>query len=110
MANSFAGKVLADGQLGAAKATLYTCPVGTVTYVKFWSLKNTGTNDEDIALYVKRSGGTSRSIGSAVLEGGDFARVVDKDEVIVLSAGDELEGNATNASVVDYVISGTEET
>lgn len=100
---------MAEGQLPNAKGTLYTVPANTVAYVKFFHVENTNTIAESIRIFVK-PGATSRSGGRAVLEPGEFARFVDKDETIVLEAGDLIEGFSTTAAVVDYIISGVEET
>lgn len=108
MAGTFTGKVLAEGQLPNAKTTLYTVPANVVAYVKFLHCENVAATVETIRIYAK-PGSTSRGMGRCVLNPGEFARFVDKDETLVLEAGDLIEGSTTNASSVDYIISGVEE-
>jgi flavorubredoxin len=102
-------KSLADGQVAAAKATIYTCPALTKAYVKWLSIHNTNTTAEVVIVYVKRSGSTSRVIYRATLETNETAYAVDKDASLVLSTGDVIEATTTTALKVDYVISGAEE-
>lgn len=106
---TIAVKVLADGQLGNAKATLYTVPALTKAYVKFFSVMNVSAGTENVTIYVNTSG-TSRKIVYATLGVDEGARIVDKDEAITLEAGDLIEGFSSNATSVDYVITGAEET
>lgn len=101
-------KVLADGQLANAKATLYTVPGATVAYIKFLSVHNVSGGSENVEIFVNTSG-TSRRIAYATLAANEGARVIDKDETLILDAGDLLEGRTTNATSVDYVITGAEE-
>lgn len=105
---AFSGKVLADGQLPTTKGTLYTVPGGTTTYVKFLSVFNTNAASQAIVIYVNSSG-TSRKIARLVLTQDQFARVIDKDEALVLEAGDLIEAETTTATAVDYTIQGVEE-
>ena len=99
-------KSLADGQLGSTKATLYTAGTSTSTVAKKITLFNTSTSEVTCKLYFKASGGTSRRIPSAVL--GDGESKVFED--LALEEGDIIEGEASVASVIDYVISGLEVT
>jgi len=102
------GKQLADGQLAAAKATLYTTPAGTTTYVKSIICHNTHAANTNVAvLYVQPSGGTSRIIAKVALTPLDTLYV---DDAIVLDTGDLIRGSATNATEVDYAVFGAEET
>jgi hypothetical protein len=100
-------KCLAQGQLPAAKATLFTAT--TETLVDEVSFVNTSAvNTNDVNLYLKKSGTTSR-------------RIIPLDQPLephwscirrklTLGTGDEIEADATNANEVDYVISGVEKT
>ena len=107
---AFVGKSLADGQLAATKGTIYTTPSLTTAYVKWLSVHNTsGSTTETILVYVKRSGSSSRIIGRAVLLPNEHTRIISDGESIVLSAGDLIEAQTSNATTVDYVISGVEE-
>ena len=102
-------KSLADGQLGVAKATLYTVPGATETIIKTITLVNTDTSARNVNLYVKKSGGTSRRIIPKDCELGINYLLVCDDE-FTLGAADVIEGDASVADVVDYVINGVEKT
>ena len=102
-------KSLADGQLAAAKATLYTVPADTTTIIKTISYVNTDASARDVNLYIKPSGGTSRRIIPMNMELGIGYMMVYDDE-ITLEAGDVIEGDASAANVVDYTINGVEKT
>ena len=111
MPNSFVGNILAQGQLPNAKGTLYTVPAVTTAYIKFINGHNTpGAGSETTIFYVKKSSGTSKLLGRAILAANEQIRIIDKDETITLGAGDTIEGQTTTAATVDYVITGVEET
>jgi hypothetical protein len=95
--------VLAEGQLGNTKATLYTAT--TTVLVKFGHVHNQGSASETVIIYVK-AGATSRIIGRCVIAQHESADFIDKDEALTLESGDLIEGETTNASAVDYVITG----
>ncbi|MBL0320557.1 MAG: hypothetical protein IPP74_14875 [Alphaproteobacteria bacterium] len=101
-------KVLAEGQLANAKGTLYTVPAATTSYVKFFSVYNAAATNQDVEIFVK-AGSTSRQVAFISLAPRQSARVIDKDEALNLEAGDLIEGNSTDATSVDYVITGAEE-
>lgn len=109
MAGTFTIKSLADGQLAAAKATLYTVAASTQTIIKTITLVNTDTSARTVNLYIKVSGGTSRRIIPKDLSLGVAYCLVFDDE-LTLEAADIIEGDASAATVVDYVINGVEET
>ena len=100
-------KSLADGQLAAAKATLYTVPADTTTIIKTISYVNTDTVARNVNLYLKPSGGTSRRIIPKDMELGIGYMMVYDDE-LTLEAGDILEGDASATNVVDFTINGVE--
>lgn len=103
---AFTIQALADGQLAAAKATLYTVPASTQTIVKSITLVNTDAAARTVNIYVK-PGATSRRIlpkDLSIPAGGSYVH----DAVITLEAGDVIEGDASAATVVDYIINGTE--
>lgn len=103
------GRVLADGQLPAAKATLYTVPTGYRVRIKFFRVYNTSGGAEDVTIWAK-PGATSRVIfKSATLAGATMAEVLTNGTELALEEGDLIEGDATNATVVDYIITGDEE-
>jgi hypothetical protein len=108
--SSFAGKILAQGQLPNAKGTLYTVPNNVVTYVKFINAHNIPAGgSEAVIFFTKKSGGTSRLLANGTLAAREQLRVIEKDETINLSAGDVIEGQTTTAATVDYTITGVEE-
>jgi hypothetical protein len=102
---TYAPKVLADGQLPAAKGTLYTSPGSTSTYTKQLRVFSTGAA-QTIIIYLNTSG-TSRKFYQVVLEANECADVF--DEPIQLETGDLIEGQSTNAATVDYVITGVQQ-
>ena len=106
MPGTFTPKVLADGQLASTKSTLYTVPASTSAYIKEITFYNTNASSQTIALYVK-PGATSRQIARYVLAQNEWAIF---DFSTVLETGDLIEASSTNATAVDYVITGLEET
>jgi hypothetical protein len=100
-------KILANGQLASSKGSILN--PSNPMYVKFFSLFNTGTNTETVKVYVKISG-NSRQICQAVLLPKESIRIIEKDETLALGSAEEIEAESTNANVVDYVISGGEDT
>lgn len=100
-------KSLADGQLAAAKGTIYTTPAATQTIVKRITLVNADTVARAVNLYFKASGGTSRRITPKDYSLAVGALMVMDDEV-TLEAADIIEGDAAAATVVDFCISGIE--
>jgi len=104
---TIAAKQLADGQLPDTESALYTAPASTTTYVKSIICNNTHASNTNIVyLFLQPSGGTSRRIARVSLDAGDTLYL---DESIVLDTGDAIRGYATNASEIDYIISGAEE-
>jgi len=101
------GKILANGQLPAAKGTLYTVPAATRAIIRNVTLAHVAGAIQTIVLYVKKSAGTSRKIGQAMITTGEFAH---EEGIETLDAGDELEGETTNAASVDYAVLGVEQT
>ena len=101
-------KSLADGQLAAAIGDLYTVPASTQTIIKTISLVNTDTVTRTVNLYVTPSGGTARRIipKNMSLASG---YLLEYDQEITLEAADKIRGDASAATVVDFVISGVEE-
>jgi hypothetical protein len=100
-------KALASGQLPVAKGTLYTVPGATQAIVREIRLVPTGSNRTG-NLYINTAG-TSRRIDAK-----DFTLTVGEVRVlrcvITLEAADLIEGDASAATEVDYVISGVEVT
>ncbi len=100
-------KSLADGQLAASKGTIYTTPASTQTIIRNITLVNRHSSALVVNLYFKASGGTSRYISPKDYSLGIGALLVMEDE-ITLEAADIIEGSGGTASLVDYVISGIE--
>ena len=103
---AIAGKALADGQLAAAEATIYTVPGGTTTYIKSIICTNTGAGQNVVILYLRVDGANSRRLIRVPLETNEQLYF---DEPLTLEAADLVRGEATNAIEVDYLISGAEE-
>jgi hypothetical protein len=106
MAGTFTPKVLAEGQLASSKGTIYTVPSSTSAYIKQITFYNTNASTQTIALYLK-PGSTSRQIARYVLAQNEF---VIFDFSTLLEAADLIEASSTNATAVDYIITGLEET
>ena len=102
-------KNLYEGQLPAAKATLYTVPPATTAVVLGVIMVNTDGVDRAINLYYKKSGGTSRRIMPVNTLVATLTKET-MDEKITMGAGDEIEGDAAAATVVDCIINGIERT
>jgi hypothetical protein len=101
---------LADDTLPATQEALYTVPVGYAAYLKFMIMFNTAGTTETILLHIKRQGRpAARQMGRWVLTTNQSTRVIDKEEVIILSAGDQLLGQTSNADAVDFVLCGATE-
>lgn len=103
---AFTGKILAEGQLASSKGTLYTCPAVTTAYVRLFRCSNPAGGSQTVIVYYKKA--TSRQIGRVVLATGEAADFIEQD-VLVLDAGDKIEGVSTNATTVDFVIAGSTE-
>lgn len=101
-------KPLAEGQLAAAKATLYTAPASTETVVLSIILVNTDTSARTVNLYANITGTSRRLIPKNMSLGAGYRLAM--TEKITLQAADFIEGDASAATVVDYIISGMEKT
>lgn len=101
-------KALANGQLGTtSQGDLYTTAAAKTTIVKSMRFVNTDTVARTMNLYFKRSGGTARLIFPANMSLGVGHLAVDSDE-ITMEPGDKIQGDASVATKIDYVISGVE--
>lgn len=109
MARKITVKALADGQLPASKGTLYTVPTDGQTIVRSITVVNTGEATIKVNMFLKRDGSNSRRIWPKDLELSSQFLLVD-DTSYTLESGDLIEGDADQASAVDYTISGIEET
>lgn len=107
MAGTYSIKYLADGQLGAAKAALYTVPASTQAIIKTITLVNTDSAARTVNLYVS-TGASRRIIPVDTSLGIGYCLIFDDE--LTLEAADIIEGDASAAAVVDYYIAGVEET
>lgn len=101
-------KILANGQLPNTKTALYTA-TGDAG-VNILRLVNTSGSAVTVNVYVKKSGGTSRRIvpKDYSLAAGAMLSCFEPGEVFPLQNGDAVEGDASSATVVDYVLAGGE--
>jgi hypothetical protein len=95
-------KQLGNGQLPATKQTLYTVPSGQQCIVRSISLVNTDAGAITTNLYAagRRIQEKDYSMAAGALKLATH--------VITLGSGDIIEGDASDAAKVDYVISGVE--
>jgi len=99
-------KALGDGQLPAAKGTLYTVPGATQAILRSVTLVNTDTVKRTVNLYVNRTGTSRRIIAvnqEIAAKSPTYVNVI-----VALEAGDLVEGDASAAVVVDYTLNGVE--
>lgn len=99
-------KNLGEGQLAAAKATLYTCPGSTQAIVLLVVLVNESAADLTANLFGNFSGTSRRltPVDVAIPAGSKYELV----GPITLEAGDLIEGHASVANDIDYIISGVQ--
>lgn len=94
-------KVLAEGQLPSSKTVLYTA-TGVRVNVKFIRADNiSGGAGNVVQFYYKK--GISRRIINVTL---DDDEALESDTVFQLDSGDIIEGEASIANSVDYIITG----
>lgn len=91
------------GQLPASKTTLYTCGTLSTAVLKITAV-NTDSVARTVNFYIKKSGSTSRRLTpkNTSVEPGYLLTV---EVPQILTTADVLEGDASSASVVDYVVS-----
>lgn len=105
---AFTGDLLGEGQVAATWGAIYTS-TGVVTILKSINIFNTAATSETVELRVNLSGGGTSMIARAVLEQSEYAFVLSDGETLVLGSGDALEAQTTNATSVDFVVSGATE-
>ena len=101
-------KALADGQLAAAKATLYTVPASTQAIVRLITLVNTDSVARTVNIYLRLDGTNSRRIiakDQSMAAGASFPIT----GPFTLEAADLVQGDASAANVVDFTLNGVEE-
>lgn len=96
---------VADGELPLVKATLYTVPAGKSVMIRIEVVNKSGANKQ-INIYYKKSGGSSRLITPLNLDLPTRYKCDVQEQPFTLGAGDQIEGDATAATSVDYVIYG----
>jgi hypothetical protein len=105
VAIGYTPKRLASGQLTNSKATLYTVPANTATFITAVYFYNTDNTTDTCNLYL--NDGTSRLIWTP----GVTASGVSFQQNFILNAADLIEGyDVTAASKVNYFIFGVEKT
>lgn len=101
-------KRLAQGQLPSSQTTLYTAN-GVSTIINTIRCVNTHTSSVTMNLYIRVKGSSARRIipKDMTLKAG-YLLVVDDEQN--LEATDRLQGDASVANKVDYIVSGIEKT
>lgn len=98
-------KILANGQVAAAKTTIYTVPALTQAIIRTVTFTQVAGGTQTVILYVKKSAGTSRVFARAVLLTNEYAH---EEDIGTLDAAGELEAETTNAASVDFTVMGVE--
>lgn len=98
---------LAQGQLPAARAALYTVPAARRATVTLVTLVNTDTVARTLNLYVN-TGSVVRRLTPKNLSL-DIGFLAVYDDEFVLDAGWSLDGDASAATVIDFTVSGIEQ-
>ena len=99
-----AGQILSQGYVSSSKSPIYISS-GSVntTYIKFFSVYNSGTTTENVVLYV--SGSTSTPIARVQLQPSESAHIVEA-AALTLKANQIIEAKTDNLNSVEYLISG----
>lgn len=97
----FTAGTLADGQVAAAWAAIYSPSAPVI--IESIHIYNPGTAVETVELGVTRSGSTRRQIKRFKL-GPDESATFEKK--LLLSASDTLDAQTTTATTVDYLVTG----
>lgn len=107
-------KSLGAGQLNTtANSALYTVAANTQAVVRTITLVNRNASARTVNLHIKRSGGTDRAIialayslaGTGDANHGDQLEI---DSPFMLSAADQIDGDASANTSVDWTITGFE--
>ena len=104
MAETF--DLLADGQLAASEGSLHLAGAGETVIIKGFTLVNRNAAARTVNVYVKVSAGTSRAILPEGISIPGKAMLVYDGPTVILGDGDDLRGDASAATSVDYVIMG----
>jgi hypothetical protein len=102
MALSF---LVADGQLPASKGTLYTA--GGNEVILGLTLTNRGAAANIANIYLNRSGTSRKILAARSLAPNETWDYPDAGNAVrhILQTADLIEGDATNAAEVDYLVS-----
>lgn len=100
-------KALGDGVLLEVEGVLYTCPSGKRAVVRALSFVNSDAAERSFNVWVKRGGVQVLVSPKDTLIGVGYK--ITTDEGHVLEAGDELLGAADAGGVVQWSLSGEEE-
>ncbi len=103
---AFTSASLADGQIAAADAAIYTVPALTKAYIKTVTIFSTHAATQTVILRIKRSGGTARKWKIFALDQNESGEAIESGSSLQLSAGDEIRAETTNATSVDFLITG----
>lgn len=111
MSGTFTPFAPQNGQLPSSQGPIATCPNGTNYYLKQFWLFNSGVAVETIQIWLQPNGGTARHFGPQIqLAPNESAQILEDGESITLTALDAVLAATTNASAVDYTITGVQET
>ena len=95
---------LASGQLAASSTTIYTVPASTKVVNPSLNVYNTGATTQTVK--VNLDDGTSRQFIQLDLEAGAYANISDVFNRTVLEATYLIKAETTNATTVNYWLSG----
>ena len=100
--------LLAAGLISEAceNVTVLTVPAEREASVKWFSMLNESGGDVVVIVFYRRMGSAFRLAQATLLASGGQARIIDSDELLVMSPGDALLIQADTANAVNYVISG----
>ena len=104
--STFAGKLSANGQVSNSEGAIYTVPALTTAYIKSMTFTHSSATPQTLIIYIRKGAGTSRVIFRAVMLE-DYS--LEYDGSFALEAGDTVRAQTTTASVMDYTITGIEE-
>lgn len=107
MSYDYTMRPLAQGQLSSSANTILYVATDYTT-IRQISLVNTNASSRTVNIYYKLSGGTARRImpKDHTMKASAKVMVLDAGEVISLGPGDQLQGDASGATSVDYVVQG----
>lgn len=102
-----APSILAEGQVDAAKSTIYAVPSSTQAIIRTITFAHVAGGVQAVTLYVKKSGSVSRVFSRTELSSSDFSH---EEAIGTLDAGDEIEAETTDAASVDFTVMGVQVT